>query len=64
MEGYRVWEVNPTLWAVFKCTGTDGECIGEMWTRIFNEFLPGSSYNMLDDTDFELYYENGDEALP
>lgn len=59
-EGFRIWEVNPTLWAVFKCIGTDGDCIGKMWERIFNEFLPGSVYNMLDDTDFELYYENGE----
>lgn len=60
-EGYRVWDVNPTKWAVFKCIGTDGECIAEMWERIFNEFLPGSEYTMLDDTDFELYYENNKE---
>lgn len=59
-EGFRIWEVNPTKWAVFRCIGTDAGCIGEMWERIFNEFLPGSAYNMLDDTDFELYYQNSD----
>lgn len=57
-DGLRVWDVTPTLWAVFKCIGTDGECIGETWDRIFKEFLPSSEYNMLDDTDFELYSEN------
>lgn len=56
-EGFRIWDVNPTLWAVFKCIGKDGDCIGETWNRIFNEFLPSSDYNMLDDTDFELYSE-------
>ncbi|MGF7143850.1 AraC family transcriptional regulator [Anaerotaenia torta] len=54
-EGFFVWEVTPTLWAVFKCIGEDGNCIGETWERIFKEFLPGSDYNMLDADDFELY---------
>lgn len=57
-DGFRVWEVTPTLWAVFKCVGTDGECIGEMWDKIFKEFLPGSDYNMLDAADFEFYPED------
>lgn len=60
-EGFRVWEVTPTIWAVFKCIGTDEQCIGETWDRIFKEFLPGSEYNMLDADDFELYAENGEE---
>lgn len=54
-EGYRVWDVNPTLWAVFKCIGDNANCIPETWDRIFKEFLPSSEYNMLDDVDFELY---------
>lgn len=57
-EGYKLWHVKPTLWAVFECVGDNGECIGETWDRIFKEFLPSSDYNMLDDTDFELYPEN------
>lgn len=52
-EGFAIWEVKPTLWAVFKCETV--EEIGEVWEKIFTEFLPGSDYNMLDDTDFELY---------
>ncbi|QSX05007.1 AraC family transcriptional regulator [Sedimentibacter sp. zth1] len=57
-KGYRIWDVKPTLWAVFKCIGNNGDCIGETWDRIFKEFLPSSEYNMLDDTDFELYPED------
>lgn len=56
-EGYTLWEVKPTLWAVFKCVGETGACIGETWGKIFSEFLPGSEYSMIDDTDFELYSE-------
>ncbi|GAA0126985.1 AraC family transcriptional regulator [Clostridium sp. CTA-19] len=59
-NGYDIWEVNPTLWAVFKCIGNNGDCIGATWNRIFKEFLPSSDYEMLDDTDFELYPENND----
>ncbi|MBF4694935.1 AraC family transcriptional regulator [Fusibacter ferrireducens] len=57
-EGYTLWEVKPTLWAVFKCMGDNGDCIEETWKRFYSEFLPSSDYNMLDDTDFELYEEN------
>lgn len=56
--GYCIWDVKPTLWAVFQCIGSDGQCIADVWDRIFQEFLPGSDYNMLDDADFEFYPEN------
>lgn len=58
LEGYSLWEVKPSLWAVFKCMGENPDCIGDTWHRIFSEFLPGSDYQMLDDTDFELYSED------
>lgn len=59
-EGYSIWEVNPTLWAVFPCIGDSGACIGETWQKIFKEFLPSSGYEMLDQVDFELYPVSGD----
>lgn len=62
-EGYQVWDVNPTLWAVFSCIGDSPDCIGEIWERIFKEFLPGSEYDMLDDTDFELYPSESEDNL-
>lgn len=57
-EGYRIWDIKPNLWAVFKCIGNNEKCIMEQWDRIFKEFLPSSSYNMLDEADFELYPAN------
>lgn len=57
-DGYSLLCVEPTLWAVFECIGTDGDCIEDTWNRIFKEFLPGSDYEMLDAVDFELYPEN------
>ncbi|WZL80750.1 AraC family transcriptional regulator [Vallitaleaceae bacterium 9-2] len=63
-SGFDVWEVKANQWAVFQCIGTDGQCIGETWDRIYKEFLPGSGYNMLDDIDFELYpTENAAECF-
>lgn len=59
-DGYNVWNVKHTLWAVFQCIGTDEKCIGDTWDRIFKEFLPSSDYNMINDLDFELYPENND----
>lgn len=53
--GYKVWDINTTLWAIFPCVGSDPGCIGETWDRISKEFLPGSSYTMLDAADLELY---------
>lgn len=57
-DGYAIWDVKPTLWAVFKCIGETADCIGSTWKRIFSEFLPSSEYTMIDDTDFELYSED------
>lgn len=57
-KGFTIWEVKPTLWAVFKCIGETEDCIGKTWERIFSEFLPGSDYKMIEDADFEFYSED------
>lgn len=62
-EGYQIWNVTPTMWAVFFCIGDTPDCIADTWERIFKEFLPGSDYEMLDDTDFELYPADGPDNL-
>ncbi|WP_440897310.1 AraC family transcriptional regulator [Amphibacillus sp. Q70] len=62
-EGYRLWTIEPSLWAVFPCIGSDPSCIGEAWDRIFKEFLPSSSYEMLDAADFELYPSQTEDNL-
>jgi len=54
-EGYKLWHIKPSTWAVFKCIGETPDCIGATWNKIFSEFIPGSDYNILDDTDFEVY---------
>ena len=62
-EGLQIWEVKPTLWAVFECIGDDGACIGEVWDKIFKEFLPNAPYDMLEDVDFEYYPEDGKKGV-
>lgn len=62
-EGYQLWEVKPTVWAVFPCEGETPDSIGVTWERIFKEFLPGSDYEMLEDTDFELYPHEKKEGI-
>jgi AraC family transcriptional regulator len=38
-KGYNIWEIKPTLWAVFKCTGETGDCIGETRGKSFQSFF-------------------------
>ena len=49
-KGFKLWTVNPATYVVFDCIGTDADCIGEMWSKFFKEFLP------------QMGYEAGDEG--
>ena len=62
-NGYSIWETEPADYAVFKCFGLDGNCIGETWSKFFKEFAPQTGYMQTDDTDYEIYYENGESGL-
>lgn len=62
-EGYRIWELKSSLWAVFPCRGEGPEGVSETWGRIHDEFEPQSDYRMLDETDFEFYPEQKEEDL-
>ena len=62
-NGYSIWETNPADYAVFRCIGSDGECIGETWDKFFKEFIPQTGYIQTEDTDFEIYFENGESGL-
>lgn len=62
-KGYRIWNVNPGTYVVFKCYGDNGDCISEMWSRFFKEFLPQSEYEQTEDTDYEIYFEKGEPGL-
>lgn len=59
-RGYRIWEIKSSMWAVFSCIGDNGDCIAQVWDKIYKEFLPGSEYDMVDAADFELYPEVSD----
>lgn len=62
-NGYSIWETEPVDYAVFQCFGEDGDCLGETWSRFFKEFVPQTGYTQTDDTDYEIYYENGESGL-
>lgn len=62
-KGYSTWETEPADYAVFKCFGSDGNCLGETWSKFFKEFVPQTGYTQTDDTDYEIYFENGESGL-
>ena len=61
--GYERWETEPADYAVFRCMGEDGDCIGETWSRFFKEFVPQTGYAQTDGTDYEIYFERGESGL-
>ena len=62
-SGCQIWETAPADYAVFKCFGTDGSSLGETWSKFYKEFAPQTGYLQTDDTDYEIYYENGEKNL-
>ena len=62
-NGYSIWKTGPVDYAVFKCFGSDGDCLGETWDKFFKEFAPQTGYMQTDDTDYEIYFENGESGL-
>ncbi len=58
-KGFRIWDVKPGMYVVFDCIGTDGNCISEMWSNFYKEFLPQMGYEAAEETDYELYFEKG-----
>ena len=62
-RGYSIWSVDPATYAVFDCIGDDGDCISETWARFYKEFLPQMGYEAANETDYEIYPQNGREGL-
>lgn len=61
--GCTIWETEPADYAVFQCSGSGGDCIGETWSRFYKEFAPQTGYTQTDDTDFEIYFEKEADSL-
>ena len=62
-NGYSIWKTESTDYAVFKCFGSDGNCLGETWSKFFREFVPQTGYMQTDNTDYDIYFENGESGL-
>ena len=61
--GYRIWDVKPGTYVVFDCIGDDGDCISKTWAKFYQEFLPQMGYAAEEETDYEIYPENGSTGL-
>lgn len=61
--GYCVWNVKSGTYVVFDCIGEDGDCISEMWSKFYKEFLPQMGYEAEAAADYEIYYEKGRSEL-
>ena len=62
-DGFEIWHISKSTWAVFKCVGAMPKSIQEMWKRIYSEWLPQAKYEILPSYDFELYTD-GDSSSP
>ena len=62
-DGFQIWETGAEMYAVFECHGKDSDGITQVWSRFFKEFLPNMRYKKLEDTDYEIYFENGKEGV-
>ncbi|MCL2565310.1 MAG: AraC family transcriptional regulator [Defluviitaleaceae bacterium] len=58
-EGFEIWQIPKSTWAVFKCVGAMPKAIQEMWKRIYSEWLPQAKYEIMPAYDFE-FYTDGD----
>ena len=62
-NGYLIRKTEPADYAVFKCFGSDGDCLAETWSKFFKEFIPQTGYTQTEDTDYEIYFEDGENGL-
>lgn len=42
---------------------TDDKDPAETWNKLFKDFAPQTGYMQTDDTDYEIYFENGESGL-
>jgi AraC family transcriptional regulator len=54
-EGFEVLTIPKATWAVFESIGPLPKAIQDVWTDIFQNFLPSSDYEHAPLPDFELY---------
>lgn len=62
-NGYSIWKTVHDYYALFKYLGSDGNCLVETWNKFFKEFVPQTGYTQTDDTNYEIYLENGERGL-
>jgi AraC family transcriptional regulator len=58
-EGFITIEIPSYTWAIFKCVGAMPDAIQKMWDRIYSEWLPQATYELIPGYDIE-FYTDGD----
>lgn len=53
-DGYSLVEVPAQKWVVFKCKGEMPQAMQELWYRFYTEFMPFTTYRLLDDITLEV----------
>ena len=54
-EGFEVKEIPEYTWAVFPCRGAMPQALQSVNTQVFNEWLPGSNYEIASGFNIEFY---------
>ena len=62
-ERFTIWNVEEGTYVVFDCIGDDGDCISETWAKFYKEFLPQTGYKASEATDYEIYFEKGQDGV-
>ncbi len=61
-KDFQVIGIPAYTWAIFKCVGPMPGAIQDGWKKIYSEWLPQSSYEMISDCDIEMYAEGNNQA--
>jgi AraC family transcriptional regulator len=56
---FEILHIPKYTWAIFTCTGQMPDAVQSMWSKIYREWLPGTSYEIIMDYEIE-YYTQGD----
>lgn len=54
-QGYEVKEIPAHIWAIFPCRGAMPQALHNVNTKVFNEWLPASSYEIAAGFNIEFY---------
>lgn len=54
-EGFELLHIPAYSWVIFSCVGPSPDAIQKTWEKIYSEWLPTTSYEIIQDYDIENY---------